>query len=289
VGELAAKGESEDMPELPEVETIRRQLEREVVGKRIKTVAVTGTRSVRRQPKKEFITRLEGTKITGVRRRGKFLGMTLDSSDQLWIHLRMSGQLRRAATKDATAKHTHMVMTFTQGGQLRFVDPRTFGELFVTSPETIEEDAPDLLALGIDPVEEPVSWQQFARLLTVKETKLKTLLVDQTVIAGIGNIYSDEILHEAGLRYDRSTTSLSVMEVRRLYRAVVEVLHEAVKHGGSTLRDEQYVDLFGKPGQYAQFHQVYDREKLACRRCRATIEKVRFAQRSTFYCPACQV
>jgi formamidopyrimidine-DNA glycosylase len=289
VGELAAKVESEDMPELPEVETIRRQLEREVVGKKIKTVTVTGTRSVRRQPKKQFIARLEGTKITGVRRKGKFIGINLDSADQLWIHLRMSGQLRRAAAKEALAKHTHMVMTFTQGGQLRFVDPRTFGELFVTNPETIEEDAPDLLALGIDPVEEPVSWQQFARVLTSKDTKLKSLLVDQTVIAGIGNIYSDEILHEAGLRYDRSTTSLSVMEVRRLYRAVVEVLHEAVKHGGSTLRDAQYVDLFGKPGQYAQFHQVYDREKQACRRCRATVEKVRFAQRSTFYCPACQV
>jgi formamidopyrimidine-DNA glycosylase len=289
VGELAAKVESEDMPELPEVETIRRQLEREVVGKKIKTVVVTGTRSVRRQPKKQFIARLEGAKITGVRRKGKFLGLNLDTEDQLWIHLRMSGQLRRAAAKEPLAKHTHMVMTFTQGGQLRFVDPRTFGELFVTNPATIDEDAPDLLQLGIDPVEEPVSWQQFARVLTTKDTKLKTLLVDQTVIAGIGNIYSDEILHEAGLRYDRSTTSLSVMEVRRLYRAVVEVLHEAVKHGGSTLRDAQYVDLFGKPGHYAQFHQVYDREKQPCRRCRATVEKVRFAQRSTFYCPACQV
>jgi formamidopyrimidine-DNA glycosylase len=289
VGELAAKGESEDVPELPEVETIRRQLEREVVGKRIKTVEVTGTRSVRRQPKKQFIARLEGTKITGAFRKGKYLGLVLDTGDQLWIHLRMSGQLRRATPKEPLAKHTHMVMTFTQSGQLRFVDPRTFGELFVTNPDTITEDAPDVLKLGIDPVEEPVSWQVFARLLTSKDTKLKTLLVDQTVIAGIGNIYSDEILYEAGLRFDRSTTSLSTMEMRRLYRSVVEVLHEAIKYGGSTLSDQQYVDLFGKPGQYAQYHQVYDREKLACRRCRATIDKVRFAQRSTYFCPACQV
>lgn len=283
------EGESLLMPELPEVETVRRQLEREVVGKRIKTVEVSGTRTVRRQPKKQFITRLEDTKFTGARRQGKYLALALDSGDLLYVHLRMSGQLRRQAVKEPMEKHTHVVITFTQHGQLRFIDPRTFGEMFVTNPETIAEDAPEILALGIDPLDEPISWRTFGQLLLVRDTKLKSFLTDQTVLAGIGNIYSDEILFESGLMYDRSTRSLSTMEVRRLYRSVVEILHDAVKHGGSTLDDEQFVDLHGKTGDYASFHQVYNREKLACRRCRGTIAKARFSQRSTYFCPDCQM
>lgn len=277
------------MPELPEVETIRRQLEREAVGKRIKSVEVHGTRTVRRQPKKQLITRLEGAKITGVARKGKFLQLTLDTGDLLIVHLRMSGQLVRTAAKDPVVKHTHVVITFTQGGQLRFVDPRTFGEVFVTNPETIDVDAPELGQLGIDPVEEPMSWTQFGQMLHRHPMKLKAFLMDQTILAGIGNIYSDEILHAAGLRYDRLTTSLSTMEIRRLYRAVVETLHEAIKYNGSSLADEQYVDLFGKTGTFQDHHQVYARDKQACRRCRGVITKAKFQQRTTFYCESCQV
>lgn len=277
------------MPELPEVETIRRELEREVVGKRIKTVEVSGTRTVRRQPKKQLIKRLEGTKITGVSRRGKYLLLTLDSDDVLVVHLRMSGQLLRAANKDPVVKHTHVVIGFTQHGQLRYVDPRTFGEVFVTNPETIDEDAPELGELGIDPIDEPMSWTQFGRMLQSRKVKLKAFLMDQTILAGIGNIYSDEILHAAGLRYDRQTDSLSTMEVRRLYRAVVETLHDAVKYGGSTLDDEQYVDLHGKPGTYQEHHQVYGRDKQPCKRCRSTITKAKFQQRTTYFCPDCQM
>jgi formamidopyrimidine-DNA glycosylase len=277
------------MPELPEVETIRRQLEREAVGKRIKSVDVHGTRTVRRQPKKQLITRLEGAKITAVARKGKYLQITLDTGDLLIIHLRMSGQLLKAATKEPLAKHTHVVISYTQGGQLRFVDPRTFGEVFVTNPETIAEDAPELLTLGIDPVEEPMSWTHFGQLLHRHRMKLKAFLMDQTILCGIGNIYSDEILHAAGLRYDRMTDSLSTMEIRRLYRAVVETMHEAIKYGGSSLADEQYVDLFGKTGTYQEHHQVYDRDKQACRRCRGVISKAKFQQRTTYFCEDCQV
>lgn len=277
------------MPELPEVETIRRQLEREVMGKRIKTAEVLGNRTIRRQTKKEFSTRLEGTKLASVRRKGKFIALSLDSGDVLYIHLRMSGQLRRTTNREPVVKHTHVVLAFTQHGQLRYIDPRTFGELFVTNPETIERDAPDVVSLGIDPVEEPMSWRHFGQLLLNNKMKLKAFLTDQTIIAGIGNIYSDEILHAAGLRYDRITNSLSTMEIRRFYRAVVETLHDAIKHRGSTLEDQQYVDLSGKPGDYAQYHQVYARDKLACRRCRGVVAKARFAQRATYFCPDCQV
>ena len=277
------------MPELPEVETIRRGLEREVVGKRIKTVQVTGTRTIRRQTKKVFISKLEGAKINGVERRGKYLLLKLDTGDILVIHLRMSGQLLRAQAKDAVVKHTHMVMTFTQGGQLRFVDPRTFGELFVTTPDELTSDVTELADLGMDPVDEPQSWVKFREQLLGRTTKLKPLLMDQSFLAGVGNIYSDEILWEAGLRHDRTPQSLSTMEIRRLYRAIVEVLHEAVKHRGSTLSDEQYVDLHGKPGEFQLLHQAYAREGEACRRCRSPIVREKVGQRSTFYCPNCQI
>jgi len=277
------------LPELPEVETIRRGLEREVVGKRVKTVQVTGTRTIRRQTKKVFISKLEGAKINGVQRRGKYLLLKLDTGDILVIHLRMSGQLLRAQARDAVAKHTHMVMTFTQGGQLRFVDPRTFGELFVTTPDELTNDVDELSNLGMDPVDEPQSWVKFREHLLSRTTKLKPLLMDQSFLAGVGNIYSDEILWEAGLRHDRTPQTLSTMEIRRLYRAIVEVLHEAVKHRGSTLSDEQYVDLHGKPGEFQLLHQAYNREGEACRRCRSPIVREKVGQRSTFYCPNCQI
>ena len=278
------------MPELPEVETIRRELEREAVGKRIKSVEVHGTRTVRRQTKKAFIAKLVGMKIAGVDRRGKYLVVKLDSGDVLVIHLRMSGQLLRAAAKEPMAKHTHVVITFTQGGQLRFIDPRTFGEMFVTSPDDLTAEVPELAELGFDPVENPISWTVFGQLLVNRQMKLKTFLTDQTIIAGLGNIYADEILFAAGLRYDRQTDSLSTQEIRRLYRSVVEILHEAIKYGGSTLDDEQYVDLNGKPGEFQEHHRVYNREKLPCFRCRrATISKAKFGGRSTFFCEICQV
>ena len=278
------------MPELPEVETIRRELEREVVGKKIKTVAVTGARTVRRQKPKELIARLEGAKITGAQRKGKYLLLALDTDDVLVIHLRMSGQLLRAAPRDAMAPHTHVVISFTQGGQLRFVDPRTFGELFLATPDEITSEIPELAELGVDPVETPMSWVDFGHLLRRKKMKLKAFLTDQSIIAGIGNIYTDEILFDAGLRYDRDTDTLTTQEIRRLYRSLVEILHEAIKYGGSTLGDGQYVDINGKPGEFQSHHQVYDREKQPCRRCRRhDIVKAKFAKRSTYFCEICQV
>ncbi len=279
------------MPELPEVETIRRDLDREVVGKRIRQVEVTGMRSIRRHPnKKHFISKLEGRKVTGVQRRGKYLLLSLDSGDILVAHLGMSGQLLRSkGPKDPLAKHTHVVLTFTQGGQLRFVDPRTFGELFVTTPDELENQVPELAHLGFDPVDDMMSWTRFGEMLAARKTKLKVLLMDQRFVAGIGNIYSDEILFAAGLRYDRLSDSLSSQEVRRLYRAMVETLQEAIKHRGSSLSDEQYRDLFGEAGEYQTLHKVYDREGEACRRCRSTIVKVKVNGRSSFLCPQCQV
>ncbi|MEL7207018.1 MAG: bifunctional DNA-formamidopyrimidine glycosylase/DNA-(apurinic or apyrimidinic site) lyase [Actinomycetota bacterium] len=278
------------MPELPEVETIRRDLDKEVVGKKIKSVDVETMRAVRRHPnKKNFAERLEGAKVTGLRRRGKWLLFSLDSDDVLVAHLGMSGQLRRHANKDEMAKHTHVVITFTQKGQLRFVDPRTFGELFITDAEELEKEVTELRDLGFDPVDTPMSWTAFAEKLYERSVKLKPLLMDQKFIAGIGNIYSDEILFQAGLRHDRLSNTLSTQELRRLYRAVVETLHDAIKYGGSTLSDGGYVNAHGEPGSYQEHHEVYDREGEPCRRCRAPIQKMKISKRSHYYCEQCQV
>jgi formamidopyrimidine-DNA glycosylase len=278
------------MPELPEVETIRRELERDIVGSRIKAVEVFDNRSIRRyRTKNTFIQKVEGAKITGVGRRGKYLVLSLDEGRLLVIHLGMSGQLRRMANKEAVEKHTRVIFTFTQKGQLRFVDPRKFGEIFMVDAEHVAEEAPELTGLGFDPVEEPISWTSFGEALVTRSTRLKPLLMDQKFVAGIGNIYADEILFAAGLRYDRLSNSLSTQEIRRLYRALVETLHDAIKYRGSTLSDQQYVDTRGEPGEYQDHHQVYDREGEPCPRCRAPIRRIKASNRSTFFCEQCQV
>jgi formamidopyrimidine-DNA glycosylase len=279
------------MPELPEVEVLRRDLEKEVVGKKIKSVEVTGTRSVRRHKnKKEFISLLEGRKIVSVQRRGKYLVIRLDGPEALIVHLGMSGQLLRAkSAREKAPKHTHVVIHFTQGGLMRFVDPRTFGEMFVTKYDELEQQVEELAHLGLDPLETALSWDRFGRMLAERKSKLKPLLMDQKFIAGIGNVYSDEILFEAGLKWERQSDSLSQQEVRRLYRAISETLQGAVKYRGSSLADEGYVDLFGKPGEYQDHHQVYGREGESCNRCRRPIHRARYSNRSTFYCDACQV
>lgn len=278
------------MPELPEVEVVRRDLEREVVGRKIKSTEVTGMRTIRRyRQRKQFTSALDGRKIVGVDRRGKYLLLRLDGGDVLIVHLGMSGQLLRAKTaRVPLPKHTHVVITFTQGGQLRFVDPRTFGEMFVADVDGLDE-VDELSHLGIDPLETAMSWEYFGELVAQRHAKLKAALMDQKFMAGIGNIYSDEILWGAGLRWDRMSDELTPEEVRRLYRSVVEVLQEAVKHRGSSLADEQYVDLFGEKGGYQDHHAVYAREGEMCPRCRHAIERTRVGGRSTFYCPACQV
>ncbi len=280
------------MPELPEVETIRRDLQGEVVGRKIKSVEVRNGRTVRRHPSaKHFRARLEGRTITSVGRAGKYLLLGLDNGETLVVHLGMSGQLQRAKSgKEPKAPHTHAVLTFVQGGQLRFVDPRTFGELFVAEPPPDGTSRlAELAHIGFDPLEDVMSWDRFWALLAKRNAGLKALLMDQEFVAGIGNMYADEILFAAGLRYDRVSSSLSSQEVRRLQRAMVETLTEAIKHRGSSLADAQYRDLFGEVGDYQGQHQVYDREGQPCRRCRATIVRVRSGGRSTFLCEHCQV
>jgi formamidopyrimidine-DNA glycosylase len=299
------------VPELPEVETVRTVLSRDITGKKIKTVAITNGRVVRRHKSvKEFRDLVEGHAVRSVGRLGKYLVCTMDDGKKMVIHLGMSGQLLKAkSAKDPKPKHTHVVFTFTAGNQLRYVDPRTFGELFISTgpiegqPAEVSRFArlsiggdglatrlavPELAHLGLDFIEDQVGWDRFAAILKSRSTPIKVLLTDQEIIAGIGNIYADETLYAAGVRFDRNSDSLSTIEIRRLHRAITEILADAIKHRGSTLADEQFIDPDGKPGEYQLSHQVYGREGLPCNQCRAPILRVLYKQRATFYCERCQ-
>ena len=278
------------MAELPELETLRRELEKESVGKRFKTPEITGTKVAKRGGGKKVLqARLEGAKVKSVDRRGPFLVGNLDTGEMLLLDLGEKGHLEKVAPRSTAPKGTVLTLAFTQGGQIRLVDTSGTAHAFVVAPDAIGEDAPELASIGLDPVADPVSWTSFARALLARTVKLKALLMDQQVVAGIGPIYSDEILWEAGLRYDRISSELSSQEIRRLFRALVETLHDAVKHRGTTVDDYPFVDLYGKPGDHQDELKVYGREGEPCRRCRAPVAKARFANKPVYFCEACQV
>src|SRR4026207_75152 len=266
---------------------MRRDLEKDVVGRRIKSAEVKSSRNamrvIRRHGKrKTFATRLVGRKLTKVERRGKDVLMHLDSGDALVTHFGMSGQFQRGNGRVVMEPHTHVVLTFQQGGDLRFIDPRTFGEMFVTSADELGK-VKELQHIAIDPLDPVFTWPTFQYLPAPRGAKMKQLLMDQKFISGLGNIYSDEVLFAAGLRYDRLSDTLSSQEVRRLYRAIQETLQEAIKLRGTTLDDEAYVDLFGKPGEFQNELKVYGRLGLPCRRCRTPIQAGKISGRNGFF------
>ena len=279
------------MPELPEIETLRRGLERETVGRRVKSVDVPAAKAVHRNgSRKAFQARLEGAKFKGVERRGSLLVVTLDSGELLVVDIGATGRLLRAAPKDEVTKDTQLVISFTQGGQLRMGDAEGHAEAFVVTPDLLLEEVPELADLGLDPVASPVSWTAFARSLVARRTdKLKPLLMDQTFVVGLGGLYADEILHDAGLRPDREVSTVSTMEIRRLYRSLVEILHEATKHHGTSTEQHPFSDLLGKEGGFQDELQVWGRDGEPCRRCRNVVTKQRSGGRLTYWCPSCQV
>jgi formamidopyrimidine-DNA glycosylase len=278
------------VPELPEVETVRKGLEEHLVGRRFTEVVVTGRRAVRRQPATEMTARLAGRRVEAVRRKGKWLAIELDSSEVLVIHLRMSGQLLWAADPEAAplTPHTHVVAKLADGSELRFVDPRTFGEWYLTDevgPDGLPED---FARFGPDPLVDGLGARVLRERLAGHKVPLKAALTDQRVISGVGSIYADEVCFAARVRPDRRTDTLSVDEIRRLARSISAVLGKAVELRGSSLRDQRYRDLMGELGSYQGRHQVYDRAGEPCGRCGATVTRVRFGARVAYCCEGCQ-
>lgn len=275
------------MPELPELEILRTNLDRELSGKKIKAVDVAVPAAVKRNTnKKVFASKLTGAKLGPTTRRGGWLVTALDSGDVLVIGLGERGRILRAQAKDPVTKATLVVLTFTQHGQLRILDPAKETEVFVATPDELDEVVGQL---GFDLAGEPVSWTAFGEQLLRRDGKLKAVLMDPTFLVGIGPIYSDEILFEAGLRYDRSPSSLTTQEIRRLYRAAVEIVHEALKHGGTTLGEDGFTDVHGKPGGFQELLAVYGRDGQMSPRARGPIVKARFGTGVTYYCDQTQM
>lgn len=277
---------------LPEVEVVKRDLEKEVVGRRVKDVEVRpGTNAMkiirRHGRRKEFQDLLVGAKVERVSRLGKWLLLELDNDRVMALDLGETGHLVKTSTSDEIAPHTHLVIGFTIGGQLRVIDRKKKSEVFV-APKDEVDNIKDLRYFAIDPLENPLAWQTFSSLLEQREETLKQLLTDETFICGLGDIYSDEVLFTAGLRHDRLSNTLSSQDVRRLYRALMETLQDAVRARGTTWGDNAFIDLHGDPGLFQLELKVYERDGEPCRRCRSEIVKEKWKGKYVYICPQCQ-
>lgn len=273
------------MPELPEVETVRRSLEALLIGKTIRDVTVNLPRLIRTPDDAEqFKLMLKGLKIERVGRRGKFLLLELGDYT-LVSHLRMEGRFGVYSPDDPVEKHTHVIFHFTDGTELRYRDVRQFGT-FDLLPKGDYSKIPGLRKIGPEPLEEDFTPKVLQERLKNRTGKIKALLLDQNLVAGIGNIYADEALFEAGIHPETIGQDLSHSQIEKLHQAIVNVLALSVKLGGSSVKS--YVNGFGKTGEF-QFHlKVYGKDKQPCPNCGTPLEKIRVGGRGTHFCAKCQ-
>jgi formamidopyrimidine-DNA glycosylase len=301
------------VPELPEVETIARGLHQRVAGDTIESVWLGSKPQTMKSPPAEIAATLEHTRIAQVRRMGKHIVFDLERNgagrtrlsanlstrtgpspkrksakprnksvplgprSQWIVHLGMTGRMLVCDPTEEIVKHTHAIATLASGREIRFVDPRRFGRLSVASQGDFE-------AGGVEPLE--VEQQQFLKLFRGRKTPIKSALLNQKLLRGVGNIYADESLFRAGLRPRRRASTITRAQFERLYLAVREVLQEAIKLGGSSISD--YVDADGEAGFFQLQHRVYGREGEPCLVCKTRIKRVVIAGRSSHYCPKCQ-
>lgn len=272
------------MTELPEVEVIRKDLEKGVVGKRFKHVEVASAALVpRHRNRPEFSRALEGRRIESVTRRGTRLVLGLDGGDALVVALGAHASLTRRTATEEPGRHTQVVATFTTGGALHYGQTGRDGELFVVDSASLRQ-LPELSPAGIDPLADTVTWPSFSEQLILRNTPLRALLVDDSFLVGLGEVYADEVLWAAGLSGERSSAGLSSQEVRRLYRAVQEVLHEAVRSVGDG------GDGDGGDAERQGIHlQVHGLEGEPCPRCRTPLRHAEVAGgHRSFFCVQCQ-
>jgi formamidopyrimidine-DNA glycosylase len=268
-----------NMPELPEVETIKRELEKALLGKKISEVCVHHPKVIREPSAQSFKKGLAGVTIKNILRKAKVLILELSNGKSLVIHLKMAGQLVYPGKGDKSARVT---FHFSDGDTLDFNDQRLFAELRLLDDW---RELKFIQSLGPEPF--GITLEQFKEMLAAKKTKIKPLLMDQAFISGIGNLYAAEALFRAKIHPERSAQSLSDKEKELLYKEIKETLLEAIKCKGSSV--DQYVQLSGKPGDYAKHHKVYDREDKPCLVCKTPIKRTALGGRGTYFCPRCQV
>lgn len=271
------------MPELPEVETIAQSLSLKLKGLEISSIRIIYP-PVLRNEDLSIINDLKGRKVVGVRRRGKMLLIDLEKELSFLIHLKMTGQLLFYPREEPLDKHTHFVLSFKdENNELRFRDVRKFG--FISCLRTFNASCADELEnLGPEPLE--IKFPAFKKLFQSRKARLKSLLLNQNFIAGIGNIYADEILFKAKLHPLTPASHLGDDDLKRLLMAMRDVLRKAIIHRGSSIRS--FTNDEGKRGEFQDYHQVYGRESLSCFICGKKIERLRLGGRSSFFCPRCQ-
>lgn len=271
------------MPELPEVETIRRGLLRPAVGQRIVATVIREPR-LRWPVPADLPNLIQGQHIKSIERRGKYLLFVLENG-ALLIHLGMSGTLRVLDVETPLAKHDHLDIVLQSGALLRFNDPRRFGSVLWTNNTPISTH-PLLVNLGPEPLSDDFNPDYLAKKAHAKKTAIKQLIMNSAVVVGVGNIYANEALYQAGIRPQRAASSLSVIEIQTLTKIIKNVLEAAIKQGGTTLKDFRMAD--GKPGYFKQSLRVYGRADQPCLHCGHVLLSVRMAQRATVYCGQCQ-
>jgi formamidopyrimidine-DNA glycosylase len=265
------------MPELPEVETLRRELERAIVGKKITGVDIRQSKVIREPSAAEFKKRLIGTTVKDILRRAKVLIIGLSNGSSLVVHLKMTGQL----VYPGTGKNARVVFFFTDGTALDFNDQRLFAELRVMQDW---KTLPFIQGLGPEPF--ALAPEEFRTMLASKKTKIKPLLMDQAFISGIGNLYAAEALFKARIDPARSAQGLTDAEKNNLLASTKEVLSDAIKEGGSSV--DNYVRLSGRPGGYVAYHAVYGREGKPCLACKLPVKRTVLGGRGTYFCSHCQ-
>ena len=271
--------------ELPEVETIRYALDREVAGRKVKTVEAASMAVLGRyRNRKQFASAVEGRKLGAVRRIGLLLVTELEGEDLLVVRPGAGATIRRHAARDAVARGTELTITFTVGGQVRLVDPDGASEACVIAGGELMAEFPELASLGMDPAGDMIPWTTFGGQVLGRSMPLKDLLCDDSIVVGVGDVYSDEILFHAGLRHDRLSDALSHQEVRRLHQALIQVVNDAIKYRGTDLEGRPFVDVFGEPGIYGEHLAVYGRAGALSERNRTPIQRTKYKGRWTYYC-----
>ncbi|MFQ5857095.1 MAG: bifunctional DNA-formamidopyrimidine glycosylase/DNA-(apurinic or apyrimidinic site) lyase [Anaerolineae bacterium] len=278
------------MPELPEVESYRRDLSELLVDRQFTDVHVDWPNQVSAPSVDELVRRLPGQTVVSVGRRGKYLLFRLSAGDTLLIHLKMSGRLHVEPASAPADPHAHVVFRLDAGDELRFHDLRKFGRVYL-----VDDPAKVVGRLGPEPLSDDFTVERFADMLAGPSTgsgrrrrgRIKSLLLNQEFLAGLGNIYADEALHMAGLHPLRTADTLDTDEIEQLHAAIQSTLRRAIEHRGTSF-DRFYLDTRGEPGAYQGRLQVYGRAGEPCHRCGALIERIVVGQRGTHVCPVCQ-
>jgi formamidopyrimidine-DNA glycosylase len=265
------------MPELPEVETIKKELEKVVLGKKILEVIINNPKVIKEPQKEEFVKQIKGVIIKNVLRKAKLLILELSNQKSLCIHLKLTGQL----IYPGNPSQARVSFKLSDNNFLDYRDQRLLGELRLVDNW---QELKFIKELGPEPFD--LTKEDFKELIKNKKTKIKPLLMDQTVISGIGNLYACEALFRAKISPIRAANTLSEEEIETLFSEIISTLKEAIKYKGSSV--DQYVQLSGNPGEYVKYHKVYDRQGKPCFVCKTPIKRITLGGRGTYFCPKCQ-